>query len=193
MKAVEEKTEKRCYKCGETKPVAAFAKNRTKKDGLQNLCRVCNAKASKASRMADSEPFNNRTADWARRNPLANLWKEARRRAAVKGIPFELPHWKEMKVEPACALCFKPFEDNNNRDGKKIQPRSRTLDRILPSEGYTVANVVQICSECNTAKAYIDVRTNTVGIITWATRVKQLQLDTWKAIKQSNPKTKKGR
>ena len=35
--------EKRCSRCGEVKPHAAFAVNRSHRDGLQNQCKVCNA------------------------------------------------------------------------------------------------------------------------------------------------------
>lgn len=33
--------EKTCTRCGETKPVAEFHRNRTRRDGLQSRCKVC--------------------------------------------------------------------------------------------------------------------------------------------------------
>jgi len=32
---------KRCYKCGQVKPLLAFTKNRTRRDGVQAECREC--------------------------------------------------------------------------------------------------------------------------------------------------------
>lgn len=38
MSAIETK---RCYKCGETKPVTAFGSDRSRKDGRNNRCQTC--------------------------------------------------------------------------------------------------------------------------------------------------------
>jgi predicted GIY-YIG superfamily endonuclease len=35
---------KHCSKCGETKEVSAFSKNKSRKDGLDNQCKVCRSK-----------------------------------------------------------------------------------------------------------------------------------------------------
>ena len=42
---------KRCPKCKEIKPVSEFNKNRTKKDGLNAYCRLCQSKASEESKL----------------------------------------------------------------------------------------------------------------------------------------------
>lgn len=39
---------KRCYKCGEVKPLSAFSKDRSKPDGLQSRCKACYKASSKA-------------------------------------------------------------------------------------------------------------------------------------------------
>ena len=38
------RTEKKCWKCGETKHVGQFNKNRSKEDGMATECRECNRK-----------------------------------------------------------------------------------------------------------------------------------------------------
>jgi len=38
---------KRCSKCGEVKPVGEFHKNKYRKDGLQNCCKICMWEISK--------------------------------------------------------------------------------------------------------------------------------------------------
>ena len=40
---------KRCYKCGETKPVSEFSVCRRNKDGLQSSCKTCAAEYSAAN------------------------------------------------------------------------------------------------------------------------------------------------
>lgn len=44
---------KTCSKCGETKPLAEFSKNASKRDGLQSKCKACDA-VSRAKRYADN-------------------------------------------------------------------------------------------------------------------------------------------
>lgn len=41
-------TEKRCSKCGETKPVSEFHRDRRNKSGLQSQCRNCHKDSQKA-------------------------------------------------------------------------------------------------------------------------------------------------
>ncbi|WP_030190771.1 endonuclease VII domain-containing protein [Streptomyces violaceorubidus] len=48
----ERQTEKRCSRCGETRPRAAFAANRAARDGLQGYCRTCVAEYHQARQLA---------------------------------------------------------------------------------------------------------------------------------------------
>jgi len=41
MRGGNEMTDKRCTKCGTTKPSTEFSKNRNSKDGLQSWCKSC--------------------------------------------------------------------------------------------------------------------------------------------------------
>lgn len=59
---------KRCYKCGLTKPVDKFHKNKARYDGLNTLCKSCNN--AKANAWAIANPGKNR--DKQRRDRLAN-------------------------------------------------------------------------------------------------------------------------
>jgi len=43
-------TEKKCPKCGETKPVSEWGRNKAHKDGLQSWCRVCRGFKQQADR-----------------------------------------------------------------------------------------------------------------------------------------------
>jgi hypothetical protein len=53
---------KRCSKCGETKPVAAFGKDKSTKDGLALWCKDCKRSKDAACRAADPEKFKARDA-----------------------------------------------------------------------------------------------------------------------------------
>lgn len=50
---------KRCYKCGETKPLSEFNKDRTKPDGLQGLCKKCNRDNLKVIQQRNYEYVSN--------------------------------------------------------------------------------------------------------------------------------------
>lgn len=48
-------TSKRCSKCGETKSIDEFSKNRRAKDGLESRCKVCRRASSKSYYAANRE------------------------------------------------------------------------------------------------------------------------------------------
>lgn len=49
---------KKCTRCREIKPVAAFAKTAKAKDGLQYYCRICQSEYYKAWRINRTSPTN---------------------------------------------------------------------------------------------------------------------------------------
>jgi len=51
---------KRCSRCGATKPVAEFHRDRSRKDGLQNYCRDCNSEVAKAYHATHSQHCRDR-------------------------------------------------------------------------------------------------------------------------------------
>ncbi len=72
---------KRCHKCSTELDVSCFAKNRAKKDGLQDRCRNCdreyNAKRRESHKKWRAKPINaakvrKRTALWREENPERN-------------------------------------------------------------------------------------------------------------------------
>lgn len=48
---------KRCPRCGETKPVTAFGRNKAKRDGCQTACRECKAATHRAYYEAHREEW----------------------------------------------------------------------------------------------------------------------------------------
>lgn len=74
--------EKRCPKCGDTKPVAAFSRDKTRKDGLQTRCKTCDVTANAAWQRANPEKVKAKHAAWGQANPekiKANhaAWRQA--------------------------------------------------------------------------------------------------------------------
>lgn len=58
-------TEKRCPRCGETKPLEAFNRNRSRPSGRQDYCKTC----TRSHRKANREKRRAMQRDWRRRNP----------------------------------------------------------------------------------------------------------------------------
>ena len=70
---------KQCGKCGENKPVEAFAKRTRSKDGRQAYCKVCNSKNSKKFRKENPDYHN----EYYKNNPeyFREYYKQRRQAA----------------------------------------------------------------------------------------------------------------
>jgi 5-methylcytosine-specific restriction endonuclease McrA len=77
---------KTCTKCGETKPLDQFGRDKTKRDGRDSACRPCETARKRAYIAADRAAHRARCKDWAARNPAAalRLSREWRDRNAEK-------------------------------------------------------------------------------------------------------------
>lgn len=93
---------KACSKCGLDKPLEAFSKNRTKKDGLQTWCKECFSKRHEQNRHV----------------ALAQMrrWKAAQRGESWDGeADYEALLERQNGV---CAICgCKPDHERNNGRG----------------------------------------------------------------------------
>lgn len=85
---------------------------------------------------------------WHRRQnePDRELWRRARKRAADRGILFDLP-LEDVFIPPACPVLGIPLEIGGPRS-----PNSPSLDRIIPSRGYVSGNVRVISDLANRFK-----------------------------------------
>jgi len=69
---------KRCLKCGETKSVAEFYRDKSTRDGLQTRCKVCQATAKRERVRANPEKSAAQYRKWYVNNNekvVANNWK----------------------------------------------------------------------------------------------------------------------
>jgi hypothetical protein len=72
--------EKTCTRCGETKPVEAFHRNRRRKDGRQTCCKDCNNAQARAWERANRRRAAANRRKWDRDNPDRVLAMHRRRR-----------------------------------------------------------------------------------------------------------------
>jgi 5-methylcytosine-specific restriction endonuclease McrA len=158
-------TERRCSKCGETKSLAEFRKNKSAPTGTGSTCKLCHAAHNREYNK--TYPYTNpsQTPEYkrayyethkdmyraisARRDaldPEGRLERTRRRRARIKGAitTLTIAEWKDILAYfgNACAYCL--------RDDVPM-----TMDHIVPiSKGgaHSAENVVPACMACNQAK-----------------------------------------
>lgn len=73
---------KRCPKCNETKPLAEFGKDASRRDGLRTCCKSCDKAASASYRVANPEKVRAAVVKWAAANPEREKENKAKWRAA---------------------------------------------------------------------------------------------------------------
>ena len=135
--------EKHCSKCGITKSIDQFFKDKRSLDGLYCQCKNCKNKSVTKSRQA---------------NPVivqtASMVHEARKRAKDKSLPFDIDRDYIRSIVPSHCPVFKcPLEWSSHRNQNSAPlPNSPSLDRIDPSKGYVKDNVWIISHRANAIK-----------------------------------------
>ena len=81
-------------------------------------------------------------------NPEKYLLKSAAKRAKKKGIPFDIDE-SDIHIPELCPVLGIPIKI---ADGV-VSPNSPTIDRIMPSLGYTKGNIIVISFRANTIKS----------------------------------------
>lgn len=127
----------RCSCCGKSKPASQFNRARSRKNGLDSWCTSCRA-AYRCSLDGRS----------------AALLKDARRRAAPKGIKFSLTRgWVIERLRKwTCEATGWLFVIES---GQGHHPFAPGIDRINPKKGYTAANCRLVISAVNTIKGIL--------------------------------------
>lgn len=88
---------------------------------------------------------------WRRLNPAKTLLYDARRRSKLRGTrcTLELADVEAVISGWTCVYCHSQVGTFTGG----MHSLSATLDRLIPSEGYTPANTVLACHACNSAKS----------------------------------------
>ena len=122
-------TAKHCSKCGETKPVTEFSKDKQKSDGLASACRGCKRIHAVAYYAANREKEQQRLKDWAIANP--ERAKARRKRHYEENKEAVLDQCKKWRAANIDRVRQKLREyEAANRD--KIRERKRRFRQANP-------------------------------------------------------------
>lgn len=144
-----------CSTCCEAKPASEFWRNPGRRDGLMAECKACMSDRHSRWRAANSTPeFRAKkvavTQEMRKRNPRAQLLRQARARAKKKGIEFSITladvPWAD--VCPVLGISLR-YGGWGGFGGK---PDSASLDRIDNTKGYVPGNVAVISDRANKLK-----------------------------------------
>jgi hypothetical protein len=129
---------KRCFKCGETKPVSEFRRNKSKKDGFSSDCKECHAAYCKSYGMG---------------RPFYALLNTARKRAKDRDLPFSITEEYLESIWTGVCPVFQVRLDLPSHGGNALSPTKPSLDRLVPDKGYIPGNVIWISFRANTIKS----------------------------------------
>ncbi|WP_461314903.1 hypothetical protein [Bradyrhizobium embrapense] len=139
---------KRCTKCGETKPLDLFSKNRSMRDGVQLHCKECKHDRKRQYRAEHPEK---RLAEERRRriaDPVTYMLSSAKQRAKQQGIPCTVSKDAIGSVPDICPALRVPLVLGVGLPS----PLSASLDRRVPALGYVSGNVAVISQRANSLK-----------------------------------------
>lgn len=165
--------QKRCPKCGETKPTVNFYKSKDRKDGFQPWCKKCHSDNDKFRRKnmteaerekfrqyfrefyaANPEKMREKKRRWKAKHPEKILERKRNRRALKKGNGGKITtkEWRDLldKYDHRCLRC--------GRNDVKL-----TIDHVLPlikGGPNIIENAQPLCHSCNAWKKdkHIDFR-----------------------------------
>lgn len=139
MESLSEPTETRtCSDCGSVKPISEFSKTGWK-GSIRNICKLCRNAQARASTSSRRESTETRA---------SRLVAGAKSRAAEKGLPFELTtEWVQARLALGVCEATGIAFDMAARRGWNTP----SLDRIEPTEGYTLKNTRLVLFALNTA------------------------------------------
>ena len=129
-------SEKVCSKCGDSKDLSEFNRNRNKRDRRGAYCKVCSSEYYKEYMISP-------------RGMALRMVRDAKRRSKRDKIPFSLNSLDLIdRLETGiCELSGLPFVLGSNEQS----PYSPSIDRIVPAMGYAPDNIRIICWSLNAA------------------------------------------
>ena len=137
---------KTCTRCKATKELSEF-QARTGKSYPRARCTACLSADRKQYRKENREADNAASRRWHSLNPTRQMLYSAKIRARAAGIPFTI-QLSDIVIPAHCpALGIRLF-----RSPKGRTDNSPSLDRIVPTAGYTPSNTVVISDLANRIK-----------------------------------------
>jgi len=170
---------KTCSKCGASKLVSEFSRNKTRKDGLQHRCRDCTNSDNKAWRESNPGKESVRKKNWRKNNPGKvarhhKTWREAnldyvaaKHKAWRKANPGRLriiqkasdANFKAKKLGVIGTLTAQDVADLFKKYPRCLKCGSEndiTIDHVIPlslNGPNTPANLQTLCNPCNMLKS----------------------------------------
>jgi len=148
---------KYCGRCKQTKPLSAFGKCKTFKDGLSFYCKECNRQDAKRLREANLERYRRYNREYQQRRISGKNWTprrfyRIRTNARRRQIPFGMTlkdfiKWFENQPQ-ICHYCQCPLTSGNGSS----EYSSLNVDRKDNHKGYFLDNLVLACRRCNSMK-----------------------------------------
>ena len=147
---------KKCTKCLICLEETEFSVRPKYPNKRQSWCKKCTAIGAKPTPEKERERYKRRVASGEILNkgikiyPQRALLSQAKGRAKKCGIPFDL-ELSDIVIPDRCPVIG--IELKRNPNGSGPIPSSPSLDRIVPSFGYTKGNVRVISHRANTLKS----------------------------------------
>jgi len=146
---------KTCYRCRKNLQEDNFYKDASQSCGLRGLCKTCDSKASRSYRIKNQKSIKSTQKKWQARNRervraycrktrekhlSSALILGARCRSRKKNLPYDLDEYRDQvkqRVEKMkCELTGIQLERAATKTWNSV-----SLDRIVPSLGYTYKNI----------------------------------------------------
>lgn len=145
---------KLCRRCNIEKPLPAFSKRASSKDGYREWCKACGAEHKQAylRKLRGEDPSTGEPDLEAVKRLLAKKMTErARDRAKTKDLPFDIDadYVRSIMPEKCPALGW----EIDYLTTKHTHSRTASLDKFRPELGYVKGNVHVISSLANTMKS----------------------------------------
>lgn len=153
-----------CNTCKQRTPYSGFADDKARASGKRPSCKACNSKkqsvhyqkdpskifrSSKAWRARNIEHYRETGKEWAVNNPEKAKLLKIRGRSIRNGIPFDLEPDDLMFPEFCPVLGIRLSKKPGEFDTLDNSP---SIDKIIPSLGYTKGNVRIISMRANRLK-----------------------------------------
>jgi len=140
---------KKCSSCGVVKELNEFFNLKKAKVGKTSQCKECNAAYKREHKLA----VYAKNRDWRVRNPIQYMLGRAKKRAADKGIPFDVSVEDIEKPTHCPMLGVELIYGGDKLPNKQAHPNAASLDRIRPELGYVKGNVVIVSWRANNIKS----------------------------------------
>ncbi len=153
-----------CKRCQRDKPLEEFSRNKTRRDGLQDYCKVCNGKINKQWLGQHREQYREYQARWYKDNQErlkikaadyaktpTERYRQIKRRAKLRNVGLvitksEFISWFNSEKD-ICHYCGRELTGYRNGNLQGL-----TIDRRDNNQPYELGNLVLSCNRCNIMK-----------------------------------------